>query len=319
MARGNEPPPDFTTITMRKYLLSPTGVALAFVLVICAPGSRARAGDPFDLDFGSVLPKDLNDLLQWTDSPAAPTPVRPDRIRLFRIMPGFLAEPIGLQDDDPTVAPDGSPLKTDDGPNWVQLAIGNDNPFFDVHLPGDPGGIGYTRVQTQLQVLDLPSTSCTLGFQAVTPTGAQQGGLEDGATVVSPAFGLFHSLDDGTVFQGFVSKDLHVSSPANFTDTLSHGSQFARSVQYGMAVQRSVLPDSSNVYFFLEALGRYRYDLPQPAPGTAANSAATLDVLPGMHMKLSDGWWLSGGVILPVNSTQPINGRLWQFTCSFQF
>jgi hypothetical protein len=38
-----------------------------------------------------------------------------------------------------------------------------------------------------------------------------------------------------------------------------------------------------------------------------------------MHLKMSDGLWLSGGVILPVNRDRPLDARLWQITCSFQF
>jgi hypothetical protein len=297
----------------------PAGLILALA-ALSFPAPAARAGDQYDLDRESVLSKELSEILQFSDPATPSAPNRPDRIRLFRMVPGFLSDPVGLE-DDPTVAPDGTPLKADDGPNWLQLAIGNDNPYFDVRRPGDPGGIGYTRVLTQFQVLDLPSTSCTIGFQAYTPTGAQQGGIEDGPTVFSPAFALFHSLDDGTAFQGFVAKNLHVSSPATLSDTLVHPAQFGRSVEYGMAVQRPILPDVNNVYFFLEALGRYRYDLGQAvaAPTASSSSAATWDVLPGMHMKLADGWWLSGGVVLPVNGTRPIDAHLWQFTCSFQF
>jgi hypothetical protein len=81
-----------------------------------------------------------------------------------------------------------------------------------------------------------------------------------------------------------------------------------------MAVQRTLLPEDSSVFWFVEALGRYRYD-------TASTGATpvTMEVLPGMHFKLTDSWWLSGGVILPVNRDRPIDAHLWQITCSFQF
>jgi hypothetical protein len=287
--------------------LSGVGIALALALFVPA----LRADDLFDLSRDRVLPKELE--LGFTTLEAPPAPPRPNRIRLFGIMPGFLSDPVGLEDDTPPFAEDGTPLKADDGPSWVQIAIGNDNPFFDVRHPNDPGGIGYTRVQTQVQILDLPSTSCTVGFQAVTPTGAQQGGLEDGPTVVSPAFSVFHALGDGTAFQGFVAKNLHVSSPANLTDTLAHPGQLNRSMQYGMAVQRPVLPEVNSLYVFVEALGQYRFDPASTVP------AASMEVLPGMHLKVSETWWLSGGMILPVNRDRPTDTRLWQITCSFQF
>jgi hypothetical protein len=148
----------------------------------------------------------------------------------------------------------------------------------------------------------------------VTPAGAEQGGVEYGQTVISPAFSLFHSLADGTAFQGFVSKGLSFTNPANLTDTLSHANQLNRSMEYGMAVQRSVLPADNSVFWFVEALGRYRYD-----STTQGSAQASMEVLPGMHLKLNESWWLSGGVILPVNQNRPIDGHLWQITCSFQF
>jgi hypothetical protein len=287
------------------------GLTVVLVVAVLLPHAVRAADDIFDLNRDRVLPDNIGIGVYSTDGSA--TAPRPDRIRLFRIMPGFLSDPVGLEDDT-TPGPDGVPVKTDDGPNWLQLAVGNDNPFLDVRYPGDPGGIGYTRVHTQLQLFELPATSCAIGFRAVTPAGAEQGGVEDGPTVISPAFSLFHALDDGTAFQGFISKNLHVANPANLTDTLGHASQLNRSMQYGMAVQRTLLPEENSVFWFVEALGRYRYDT--TTPGTAQ---ASMEVLPGMHLKLNDSWWLSGGVILPVTQNRPIDGHLWQITCSFQF
>jgi hypothetical protein len=299
---------------MPKLLPPLIGASFAVTLMLALAGRGSAADEPFDWSPGQILPPNLDLCLPVSDATQA-TP-RPDRIRLFRIVPGFLSDPVGLEDDTPH-DPDGLPVKADDGPSWLQVAMGNDNPYFDVRQPGDPGGIGYTRVNTQLQVVDLPSTGCTVGFQAVTPTGAQQGGIEDGPTVVSPAFSLFHALEDGTAFQGFVSKDLHVSNPANFTDTITHSTQLNRDVQYGVAVQRPVLPDLNNLYVFVEAIGRYRYDL--TTPGTSSMPPAMMEVLPGMHLKVTDSWWLSGGVILPVSQYRTTDNLLWQLTCSFQF
>ena len=41
-------------------------------------------------------------------------------------------------------------------------------------------------------------------------------------------------------------------------------------------------------------------------------------MLPGLHWKVADNWWMSGGVILPVGAPRSEPG-LWQFTCSLQF
>jgi hypothetical protein len=290
---------------------SPPLFGVVAALSLALAGLAAEPDDIIDWNRDRILPPELD--LSFSANDASPAGQRPDRIHLFRIVPGFLSGPIGLE-DDPSVDPDGTPVK-DDGPSWLQVAIGNDNPYFDVHYAGDPGGIGYTRMQTQMQLLDLPSTGCTIGFQAVTPSGALQGGVEDGPTVISPAFSLFHSLSDGTAFQGFVSKDLHVTNPGTLADTLTHSTQLNRSMQFGMAVQRPVLPDANSVFLFVEALGRYRYDT--TITGTTIPPA--MEVLPGMHLKLSDSWWLSGGVILPVNQNRPIDAHLWQISCSFQF
>src|SRR5207302_1631633 len=98
---------------------------------------------------------DGDPLRQWLPMIDTPAPTgttfsrpRPHRIRLFRIEPGFLSDPVGLEPDDPNEVP------PDDGPDWLQLAAGNDNPFFDFRRPGDPGGIGYFKVHGQVQLLD---------------------------------------------------------------------------------------------------------------------------------------------------------------------
>ena len=77
----------------------------------------------------------------------------------------------------------------------MSVAAGNDNPYFDFRQRNDPGGIGYTRVSTQMQLFDTTRTACSVGLQAVTPAGLQCDGVADkmGTTVVSPAVSLFHA------------------------------------------------------------------------------------------------------------------------------
>jgi hypothetical protein len=121
---------------------------------------------------------------------------------------------------------------------------------------------------------------------------------------------VFHTLEDGTAIQGFVGKDVRLNP--------TWSSQLHRSIQYGMAVQRPLLSPGqtdglSNCYLFLEALGRYRFD-----GDVGQGTAAVWELLPGVHWKLRDNWWISGGVILPVGTTTP-DARLLQFTCSFRF
>jgi hypothetical protein len=72
-------------------------------------------------------------------------------------------------------------------------------------------------------------------------------------------------------------------------------------------------PDGeSNLYLFLGALGRYHYE------GETSPSLATWDLLPGMHLRLNDNWWVTSGLIVPVGPART-DGPLWQITCSFRF
>jgi hypothetical protein len=225
--------------------------------------------------------------------------------------PGFLSDPVGLDGDDSLPGqPAATPGDAGDGPGWLQLAVGNDNPYFDFRQPGDPGGFGFYRLNTQVQLFDSPSTSCTLGLQAVTPAGLQFAGVPDGPTVFSPAFALFHALDNGFAVQGFVGKHLQVSSTGYVPVPVQ------RSLQYGMAIQRPLVaagPDGpGNLYLFVEALGQYH---PTPDP---ALPPVTWEVLPGMHWQVSDSLWISSGVFMPVGPSH-LPANRWQLTCSFQF
>jgi hypothetical protein len=281
-------------------------VALGVVLLLWAVPAPLWAQLPdWKPDGLPDLKIDLNPAV-----PAAPA-VNPQRIRLFRFSPGFLCDPLGVQDDDP--APDGSAAaEPENGPNWLQVAVGSDIPYFDFRRPGDPGGLGYNKLVTQVAVLDSKTTAFSIGLQAVTPAGLQYNGIQDGPTVVSPALGIFHAFNNDTALQGFVGKNVLVNNAALGTTPVH------RNVQYGMAVQRSLLdtgPDAfGSLYFFVGALGRYRVqnDSSTPPP--------SLELLPGLHWRLSDTWWMSGGVMLPVTpSSRPDNTLPWQLTCSFQF
>jgi len=234
---------------------------------------------------------------------------------LFRIAPGFLSDPLGLQDDNNTlpgvpgtsVAP--TPAQPDDGPDWIQVGLGVDNPYLDLRRPSDPGGVGFYRVNTQVQLLDSPTTACTLGFQAVTPAGIQFAGAPDGATVVSPAFSVFHALSEGTAIQGFVSKNVAVSNADG-------AAPLQRNLQYGMAVQRPIVADGPeglrSLFLSVGALGQVRPERDN------LRLIPTCDVLPGLHWHVNDTWWVSSGVLVPVGPTRTAPHQ-FQLTCSFQF
>src|SRR5438270_658977 len=78
------------------------------------------------------------------------------RVRLFRMMPGIPSDPLGLdsgddlagpKDDSAVAAMNRSVFDTGET-NWLQIAIGQDNPWFDLRRPGDPGGVGYYRMNS---------------------------------------------------------------------------------------------------------------------------------------------------------------------------
>jgi hypothetical protein len=282
--------------------LTHTPLLLLLPLALATPGAALAQGPtltPSDwLNSAPFLPR----LTDVTDTPTdAPAP-RANRIRLFRLEPAFAANSLGLDEDD--LAGDTPP---EPAPDWVQVSMGNDNPFFDFRRRGDPGGVGYYRVDTQVQLLNTPTTGLAINLKAVTPLGREYDGLSEGPTVVRPGVSLFHALDDGTAFQGFLGKNVHM-------ETL--GSQFNRSWEYALAVHRPLATQERDglrdVYVFVEALGRYRYD-----PTTGATNV--WEVVPGVQWRLNENWWVSGGFVVPVKSQSASDSRLWQVTCSLQF
>jgi hypothetical protein len=240
---------------------------------------------------------------------------RSPRFRLFRMPTGFLSDPVGLDlDPDPSPADgilNGSLRDGDDGAfGRMQVNVGQDNPFFDFRRPGDPGGVGYYSFHSQLQLLETRSTGFTLGCQAFTPAGYEANGVPDGPTFLSPNLALYHALgDSGTAIQGFVGKNVRANS--RWLDTMDRG------IKCGMAIQQPLITSDSDpshgLFLFVEALGHVRrYN------DSSANQPSPLEFLPGMHWRVNENWWLSGGVIMPVGA-QRFDPSLWQITCSLQF
>ena len=241
--------------------------------------------------------------------------VRPNRIRLFRITPGFLSDPVGLSDaDDPLSPGAASDPNRRRPPTLNGLADGDDGQRQPLLRPAAAGrprrrrAITRSTARCSSSIRRTPAARSAL--QAVTPAGRENNGVDDGPTVVSPQFSLFQSLDDGTAIQGFVGK--HVNCNPRWT------SQLDQAVQYGMALQRPVVtsrPDhGGSVYVFVEALGRYHYDTT-----TAATPLSALDVLPGVQWQLAPNWWMSGGLVVPMTAADRTESNQWQITCSFQF
>jgi len=269
-------------------------------------------GLPID-DFKTIL----NPQFAAGNASPAPSLSRTPRLRLFCITPGFLADPLGMQDDDGSGLPGSMmnvsrgeqvPTTPESGPEWIQVGMGSDVPNFDLRRPGDPGGFGYYRVNTQMALLDSPTTACSFGVQTVTPAGAQFGGLPDGPTVVIPAFGVFHTLNDRLALQCFVSKNVPIYD--------ADSAPIQRNVQCGLALQRPVLFDGPeslrNLYFSFGALGQLTPD------GDSLRLVPQYEVLPGLQWHVNDSWWLSSAVLMPFGPVRTAPSQ-WQLTCSLQF
>jgi hypothetical protein len=286
-----------------------------------------RAGDFDTWNQDAFLSQSLGDLLAQENVDAVRS--RLHRIPLPGILPGFISELPGVMQDDFDPANPGFPVKApevadDDGPDWLNICLGNDNPYLELRQPGSPGGIGYYRLATQVQLIDSPTTSCAVTVQAFTPAGLQNWGLNQGPTTFNPSMSFFHHLGEGVALQGFIGQSMILHS--NLTDGLG------QNLQYGMAVQRPLLPrpadnSNANVYLFFEALGRYRYEsLGSGSYYTPASSTTSLtpynsahwDVLPGLQWRPSETLWMTSGFVMPVgpNHTDPTH---LQITCSLQF
>src|SRR5437016_857908 len=109
--------------------------------------------------------------LTWVSASTTPpsVPAPEPRFRLFRVQPGFLNEPVGLDSDDPptdTAAGMIAPDPDGDFFSRLEVAIGIDNPFFDFRSRYDPGGVGYYKMYTQYQLIDTGTTCWSIGLQA---------------------------------------------------------------------------------------------------------------------------------------------------------
>jgi hypothetical protein len=293
----------------------------ALALALCGfPAARARAqpsAPPLTQpDASATLLRDVN---LWALCAASPGPAasgaRAARIPLFRIPSLFPSDLPGLDPDGDSPPPDPGAPPPVPGPDdaevgRLQVFMGQDNPYLDLRRPGDPGGVGFYRVQTQLQLFDTGTTGFALACRAVTPAGLESNGVNDGPTFISPALTVFQDLGAGLALHGFVGTDVHASSPA-----LREGASLG--FQYGVAVQQPVpglTPDPSRgLFLFVEALGRYRDQI-----DAQQGALHSWEVLPGLHCRMRDSWWISGGMVVPLGTTRTTPGH-WQVTCSWQF
>lgn len=252
-----------------------------------------------DLSRAPVLAPQL--LLAPEVTPPPPPPPA-NRVRLFRIQPGFVTGVPWLDAGEDAAA--------DPGPDWVSFAAGNDNPYFDLRQRGDPGGVGFARVHTQVQLFGTGQTAVSLGLQAVTPLGIEFEGLPDqqGTTVVSPALAFFHTLEEGTAFQAFVGT--HVPVLNRTTQPIR------RDVQCGLAVQRALAVDAadplSGLFVSLSALG-------QTKRLEDVGRSTTWDLVPGLHWQPGPTWSISGGLMVPLTVPRADLLPRWQVTAAWVF
>lgn len=257
-----------------------------------------------------ILPSDLT----WRPT-ADPSAARGPRLYTFRTPAGAFSDILVRTDATAEANTDPSlrAVKTDDAPELpVNVVLSADNPYFDFRRPGDLGGVGYQRLYTEVRLLSSETTCLALNCHAATPAGLECDGLADGPTQFSPALTLSQDLGDGLAVQGFVGRTMRANLPALGTGP--------RNMEYGVVVQHPVpgldgdTETKPRVFLFVETLGRYRFEEGSNSP----QPTSRWDLLPGVHFRGGDNWWVSGGVMLPLGPARPESG-LWQVTCALQF
>jgi hypothetical protein len=226
--------------------------------------------------------------------------------RLFRMPSRWLDDNTDL---DPGASAPAAPDDPSDDDGRFQVVVGAHNPLLDFRRSGDYGGLGYQRFATQMILAGDDTTTIHLNVEAVTPAGPECFGLTRGPTVVFPSLCGYHDLGDGSTLIGFVGK------PARATVESFEG--LNSNIRYGVAFQQPLLdplPSArQQVYFVLEALGRYRIasDLGALPPGG-------WEIIPGIHWSASERCWVSSGWLVPVGGSRADSG-VWQITCSWRF
>jgi hypothetical protein len=280
---------------------------LAFLTAIPVRAQDLAAG--FDPSSQPLLLRDINLWATLADTPPPPLSSTP-RLRLPRMPVTSLGDPLGLIDDDDLPADPNAPAATSESDgSRVQVSMGQDNPFFDFRRRGSPGGVGYYKVQTQYQFLTTGTTGCTFTFQAVRPAGLESNGVNEGPSFMSPALTIFHDLGGGSALHAFIGKDVRANS------TWREGVSERGNLMYGVAVQQplaiAATDPSRGLFFFMEAQGC--------CSDRDQGLMNAWELVPGLHYRLNDSWWLSGGVLLPVGPTRYGSTGHWHLSCSWQF
>jgi len=241
-----------------------------------------------------------------------PVPTRTESAKplLFRVPPAFLVSLPWLESED---SPHDGRLSLEfpePEPEGVQLLIGNDNPAFGFRRKNDPGGVGYTRLFSQVQLLQDERTALTLIIQAFTPSGLEADGLPEsrGATVLTPALSFYRAItEDGVGLQFCLNRHVGLANPTR--------QRLDERWQCGLGVH---CPLASNPSDFLRSwfvsLEAQAIDRSRGLPGTWAS----WDVLPGLHWIPAEKWQVSGGLTVPLDRGEA-SIRSWQIRASLQF
>jgi hypothetical protein len=284
-------------------------LAAILLLTVCpaASGQNPSAITPEFLFDEPKLPRELS--VRWDCSSPETAPVnRLTSVRLFSMPTAIPLAPLGLDaDDSQPEGPEADANGADD--SRMQIVLGADNPYFDFRRRGDPGGVGFYKLYSQVMVYETPRSAMSVGLKAWAPAGLEADGMAAGPTHIYPNFAWLCDLGGGAALHGFVGQNLRAA--AHWDD------QLARSLQYGLALQSPSLakePDgTSGLHFFVEALGRYRY-----AGVATQRPARNCEFLPGLEWRLNQNWWFSGGYLFPVGTSAIDNHRVqlnftWRF------
>jgi hypothetical protein len=297
---------------MKLIRISPFRFVSAVVVLLGARSVHGQTPEPVwpEAPQRPLVPFDLSANFAGPD----PGKASAQRVRLFMMPTGgvndLTARDFGTAAVEPGILPQGADPTADLG---LDATFDADNPYFDFRLPGDPGGVGYQRFQTGWQVLDTSDTGLSLNCQAVTPAGLQADGLANGPTWLSPGVSCSQRLGEDAGLQAFVSKNLRPQ--------LRGGDSLEGTMRYGFALHQACpLLDGwtpGRVFWFMEAVGNVRTD---ELASSYGNALPKLVVLPGLHFQTAPNCWLSGGVLVPVNSAGARTDQsLWQVTCSWRF
>jgi hypothetical protein len=277
------------------------------MMIVGVVGQIFLAASPSIAQFSEVIsspdsPRFLTDYTallrkEWNLADERP-PTRTPKLQFFRMPSGFLASPLGLvAEDDPP--PEDPFAKTDDDLAFAQLTYGKHVPYLDMYKRGDPGGFGYYKIHSQVQIFDLGTTNVSAVVQAVTPMGLQSGGVGSGQTVLSPALACFHDLGAGAAVHAFIGQ--HIAANSRWRE------QFHTGFTCGVAVQHPVpfTPFSADqgLFVFLQAMAQYRADGYRPD-----GRPTTWDVIPGLQYRLNNACWMSMGL-----------SRYQFFSCMWQY